>query len=141
MNVLKRIPMKCLSNFQNRAVGTPSTLLGKYVNRVSNPLESEKNSIQDILNLVNLNKPTVSDAFEEAENINSKCDPLQFNENDLIVFQGSDSYKFNVIELTKSFRTEEATHRTKIKVNILAMIESTENFLTFEGDATWEKAR
>ena len=72
MNVLKCIPMKCLSNFQKRAVGTPSTLLGKHVNRLSNPLESQKNSIQDILNLINLNKPTVSDAFEEAENINSE---------------------------------------------------------------------
>ena len=65
---------------------TTPILLGKHVNRLSNPIESEKNSIQDILNLINLNKTTVSDASEEAENINSESDPLQFNENDLIVF-------------------------------------------------------
>ena len=56
------------------------------MDRFLNPLESEKNSIQDILNLmenapINLNKPRVSDASEEAENINRKPDPLQFNEN------------------------------------------------------------
>ena len=48
--VLKSIPMKCLRNFQKRAVGTPPTLLGVHVNRLSNPLEFEKNSIQDIPN-------------------------------------------------------------------------------------------
>ena len=141
MKALKCIPMKYLRNFQKRAVGTPPTLLGKHVNRLSDPLESEKNSIQNILNLFNLNKPTVSDASEEADNINSESDPLQFNENDLIVFRGYDGYKFNVIELTKAFRAEQATHRTKIKGNILAMIESTESFLTFQQDATWDKLR
>ena len=79
--------MKYVRNFQKRAVETPPTLLGKHVNRLSNPLKAEKNSIQDISNLINLNKPTVFDASEEAENINSESDPLQFNEKDLIVFR------------------------------------------------------
>ena len=116
------------------------------MNRLSNPLESEKNSVQDILNLmenapINLNKPTAFDASEEAENINSNSDPLQFNENDLMIFRGYDGYKFDVIELTKAFHAEETTPRTKIKGNILTMIESTENFVTFQRDNTWEKAR
>ena len=77
-----------------------------HVNRLLNPLKSEKNSIQDILNLmenaqINLSKPTISDASEKAKNINRKSDPLQFNENDLTVFRECDGYKFNVIELTK----------------------------------------
>ena len=66
------IPMKCLRNFQKQAVGTPPTLLGVHVNRLSNPLESEKNFIRDIPILMeNLNECTVSDVSEEAENINS----------------------------------------------------------------------
>ena len=35
---------------------------------------------------INLNKPTVSDASEEVENINRKSDPLQFNENERVIF-------------------------------------------------------
>ena len=109
-----------------------------HVDRFLDPLESEKNSIQDILNLmenapINLNKPRASDASEEAENINRKSDPLQFNENDLIVFRGCDGQKFNVIQLTKAFNAEEATPRTKIMGNILTTIE---NFVTFQRDTT-----
>ena len=64
-----------------------------------------------------LNERTVSDASEEAENINSESDPLQFNENDLITFMRCDGYKFIVIESTKAFHAEEAAPRTKIKGN------------------------
>ena len=64
---------------------------------------------------------------------------MQFNENDLIVFRGYDGYKFNVMQLTKAFHAEEATPRTKIKGNILTMIEGTENFVTFQRDDTWGK--
>ena len=70
------------TKFPKRAVGTFRTLLGVHVNRLSNPLESEKNSIHYILNLmenapINLNKPTVSDASEKAENINRKCNLMK----------------------------------------------------------------
>ena len=72
MKALKSTPMKCLRNFRKRAFGTPPTLLGVHVNRLSNPPESEKNFIQDILNLmenapINVNEPTVSDASEESD--------------------------------------------------------------------------
>ena len=82
MKASKSVPMKCLRNFQKRAFGTLPTLLGVHVNRLLNPLESEKNSIHDILNLmenapINLNKPTVSDASEKAENINRKCNLMK----------------------------------------------------------------
>ena len=87
---------------------------------------------------INLNKPTVSYAPEE-ENINRKSDPLQFNENYVIVFRACDRYKFNVIELTKPLHAEGEAPRTEIKGNILTMIESTENFVTFQGHATWER--
>ena len=56
--------------FPERTVGTPPTLTGVHLNRLSSPLESEENSIQDIPN--SNGKHTVSDTSEEAENINSE---------------------------------------------------------------------
>ena len=41
--------------------------------------------------------------------------------------------------MTKAFHVEKVAPRTTIKGNILTLFESTENFVTFQRDAAWEK--
>ena len=106
-----------------------------HVNRLSNPLESEKNFIQDILNLmenVPLNQQFLIHLRKQRMSTASRTNCNLSNENDLSVFRGCDGYSFNIIQLTKAFHAEEATPRTTIKGNILTVIESTENFVTFQ---------
>ena len=49
MKALKAKPMKTVRDFQRRRYGTPPTLLGAHLNRLTGNLDSNNSSIQDIL--------------------------------------------------------------------------------------------
>ena len=127
---LKPGPMKRVRDFQKHRYGVAPVLLGFISSRRN--LEKRSGTVEKLID------------HKEAGQVNEQVDVMEdelFQLREIIAFRGTDSYSFNLLQVTKEYNIDQITTRTGIKGNFLIPSEENDedNFITFVSDPRWKK--